>query len=201
VQTCVSRTEMTAPAEPKPAALEEDGHTGLPLERFAADAHALESGAFAARRGRAFLLHNGPLAALNRAVRTQQTLVTEIRLRDRCVDLPFVVFPLFPASSSAPAALTLGRGRSSDLVLGERSVSKLHAVIRLGARGGVTVEDAGSQNGTFVDDQRIPTNGASHPRPLVSGCLLRLGEVELTYLEAAELQALVRALVPELRRP
>lgn len=146
-----------------------------------------------------FLLHNGPLAALSRAMRTQQTLVSEIRHRDRSVDLPFVVFPLFPATSSAGAVVTIGRGRSSDLVLGESSVSKLHARLRLGARGSVTIEDAGSQNGTFVDDRRVVTAPTS--QPLASGSLVRLGEVELTYLAAPELQALVRALVPRLRRP
>jgi diguanylate cyclase (GGDEF)-like protein len=69
--------------------------------------------------------------------------------------------------------LTLGRDGSVDVSLHEDTVSRVHA--RLVRRdGAVYVEDLGSQNGTFVNDQ--PVRGATLLR---DGDYLRLGSVTI----------------------
>ncbi len=54
-----------------------------------------------------------------------------------------------------PAAgeLTLGRSQQADVRIDHPSVSRIHAVLRLGNR--ITVEDAGSANGTSVGGKRL----------------------------------------------
>jgi len=64
----------------------------------------------------------------------------------------------------------LGREASCDIVLSDAEVSRRHARIYLGTSGYV-IEDLGSTNGTFVNDQRL-----SGPHLLQSGELVRLGE-------------------------
>lgn len=56
--------------------------------------------------------------------------------------------------SLAAAEQTLGRAHGNDIVLKDPLVSRTHAVII--TRGGALVlEDLGSHNGTFVNDERI----------------------------------------------
>ncbi len=74
------------------------------------------------------------------------------------------VFPLthFP--------VTIGGQGDNTIVLADPEVSPLHAIIARQA-GEYTVEDAGSTNGTFVNERRIA--GA---QPLRHGSVLRLGD-------------------------
>lgn len=53
----------------------------------------------------------------------------------------------------AGAVLRIGRGLENDVVLDSLSVSRNHA--RLLRDGGLTVEDLGSRNGTFVNGRRV----------------------------------------------
>ncbi len=75
----------------------------------------------------------------------------------------------------------LGRHRSNDIVLACEDVSRHHA--RLIFTGtGYAVEDLGSSNGTYVNDERV-----SGLRPLADGDLLRLGSsAVLAYTVMAE---------------
>ncbi len=57
-------------------------------------------------------------------------------------------------------ALTVGRLPDCDLVVDDPSVSKHHATLTW--NGGVTIEDAGSSNGTTVNDQAITGSRAVH---------------------------------------
>jgi adenylate cyclase len=50
---------------------------------------------------------------------------------------------------------TIGRGNANDLVLNDTSVSRFHAVLKLGDDGAVTIADRGSTNGVVVDGRRI----------------------------------------------
>lgn len=52
------------------------------------------------------------------------------------------------------ARVTVGRTPENDLQVDESFMSRQHAVIKLG-EGGITVEDAGSTNGVFVNDRRV----------------------------------------------
>ena len=68
----------------------------------------------------------------------------------------------------------LGRSPRNEVVLTERSVSAQHAVIERG-QDGFVVRDAGSSNGTFVNDQRVQA------RRLWEGDRLRLANVALLF--------------------
>ncbi len=73
---------------------------------------------------------------------------------------------------------TLGRSPDRNVVLDDRSVSRLHAEIRLvGAEA--TIVDVGSSNGVVVNGQRVSSS------PLRDGDEIRLGGCELTFRTTA----------------
>ncbi|HEX6200951.1 MAG TPA: SpoIIE family protein phosphatase, partial [Thermoanaerobaculia bacterium] len=77
------------------------------------------------------------------------------------------------------ASLTIGRARDADLTLDDRFLSRRHArLFRDGER--LLIEDLGSQNGTFVNDERV--EGAVELRP---GDVVRLSASVLAVEDAA----------------
>jgi putative peptide zinc metalloprotease protein len=70
--------------------------------------------------------------------------------------------------------MTIGRAPGSTVVLEDPTVSRLHA--RISANGGdtVTIEDAGSSHGTWVDGTRL-----DRPMQLRDGIKLKLGDQEM----------------------
>ena len=70
---------------------------------------------------------------------------------------------------------TIGRGNANDLVLNDSSVSRFHAVLKLGEDGGVLIADRGSTNGVLVGEQRISDEAALQP-----GATARIGIYSLT---------------------
>jgi pSer/pThr/pTyr-binding forkhead associated (FHA) protein len=70
--------------------------------------------------------------------------------------------------------LRMGRGPDNEVILSDDSVSRNHAVLKVGAEGEAVVEDLGSKNGVLV-------NGNAVNRQLLrSGDLILLGDVTLT---------------------
>jgi len=67
----------------------------------------------------------------------------------------------------------LGRSPYCSIVLGDNSVSRQHAAVRLTASE-LVIEDLGSRNGTKVNGQLI--NGR---RPLHSGDVIEIGKLKL----------------------
>jgi pSer/pThr/pTyr-binding forkhead associated (FHA) protein len=65
--------------------------------------------------------------------------------------------------------LVIGRGEAAELVLGDPSVSRRHALVRVDGTTGV-VEDLGSSNGTFVNGEPVAA-----PRRVTQGDVLRIG--------------------------
>ncbi len=65
---------------------------------------------------------------------------------------------------------TIGRASTNTIVLESAQISRLHAQIRL-TPNGVTIEDMGSTNGTFVNGRRLDA-----PRTLAPGDLIRFAE-------------------------
>ncbi|MDI6712278.1 MAG: FHA domain-containing protein [Anaerosomatales bacterium] len=72
--------------------------------------------------------------------------------------------------------LTVGRNPASDIFLNDVTVSRSHAVIEVGPEG-VTIEDAGSLNGTYVGDVRVDKATLKH------GDLVQIGRFQLLFLE------------------
>jgi pSer/pThr/pTyr-binding forkhead associated (FHA) protein len=72
--------------------------------------------------------------------------------------------------------LTLGRansGETVDISLADATISSRHAALEVDAvSGAVVVDDTGSTNGTFVNDEHVGFNGR---RELRDGDRLRLG--------------------------
>jgi len=71
-------------------------------------------------------------------------------------------------------ATRIGRALDNDIVLEDASVSRHHAVIE-SRNGSHLVRDLGSQNGTWLADNRV------NEAPLAPGDALRLGDVVLTF--------------------
>ena len=72
----------------------------------------------------------------------------------------------------------LGREGPGVILLKSSTVSRRHARITIEADGAV-VEDLGSKNGTYVNDQRV-----TRPTPVVDGSQVRIGSLLFTFRSA-----------------
>jgi predicted component of type VI protein secretion system len=91
-------------------------------------------------------------------------------------DGEILVFPVSDPSPAEPLMLTIGRRDGMDIRLNyDSQVSRLHA--HLGFDGiGFWLEDMGSRNGTFVEDERL----IEHERLEIGpGTLFRVGRTWL----------------------
>jgi len=84
-----------------------------------------------------------------------------------------------------------------DVMVADKTVSRLHARLELGEDGSLTVEDLGSTNGTQVNEAALVPNA---PRSLADGDRLRFGSVSVTLhlpgLEAAPKEAAASPTAP-----
>lgn len=93
------------------------------------------------------------------------------------------VFPLVKKpGASFPDRITIGRTTNNDIVIADHSISRLHAYVR--RTGGWLVADAGSKNGSSLRGAKLDVR---KEQTLVSRAVLRLGDVDLTFYEAADL--------------
>lgn len=86
--------------------------------------------------------------------------------------------------------VTLGRDITNDIVINDPEVSRHHLRLTR-APGGISLEDLGSTNGTFVNGQRL-----SGPRPLRAGDMIGLGETVTLAFELAPAAGTVSAEAP-----
>ncbi len=87
-------------------------------------------------------------------------------------------------------AATLGRGINNDIVINDREISRNHLRL-LRAGDGLTVEDLGSTNGTFVNGKRI-----AGVTPLNIGDMIGLGDTVVLALELLADEARMHDLLP-----
>ena len=73
----------------------------------------------------------------------------------------------------ADGQVVVGRGDGAEVVLGDRGVSRRHVLIRVDGTTAV-IEDLGSSNGTYVNDDRIV-----EPRRVAEGDAIRIGSSTL----------------------
>jgi hypothetical protein len=158
--------------------------SGVPLRELRADAKALSRGEFADRHGRAFLL----LSATDLA--EARPTITEVRLDDdpparvdSTASLSLVVFKVRRNGRSASHLITVGRAPDNDVIVPDVSISRFHAFVKEGTRGQWLMQDAGSTNGTTVNGHSVPRQGHGPATELTSGDDVRLGQVELTFLD------------------
>lgn len=72
--------------------------------------------------------------------------------------------------------ITLGRDPASDIFLDDITISRHHAKIKI-KRNKVSIVDAGSLNGTYVNNERI-----DEPTALSSNDELQIGKFQLVYV-------------------
>ena len=93
------------------------------------------------------------------------------------------IYPLAKKpGASFPDRITIGRTSNNDVVIADHSVSRLHAYVRQG--DGWIVADAGSKNGSWLDEARLEPRRETQLSP---GAVLRLGDVSATFYPAAAL--------------
>jgi pSer/pThr/pTyr-binding forkhead associated (FHA) protein len=86
-------------------------------------------------------------------------------------------------------ATIIGRDESAGIVLDETTVSRRHAQITV-RDGEATIEDLGSQNGTWVNECRL-----DKPMPLADGDRVRFGLVQVIYRTSSP--AMTTAPIPQ----
>jgi len=92
--------------------------------------------------------------------------------------------------------ITIGRTANCDVVLKDRSVSKLHALLWPHAdQTRWAVCDARSANGTFLNSTRL---APLQKVPIRAGDLLRLGLIEMRFVDASLLYDLLLRRLPRL---
>jgi hypothetical protein len=96
--------------------------------------------------------------------------------------------------NSRRGLISVGRAENCDVVVADLSVSIYHAFFLPKPDGSFVLQDAGSKNGTFLDDLPVPRQGKGPPLPLEAGSQVRFGDVGFLFLPAAEFQFLVRQL-------
>ncbi len=77
-------------------------------------------------------------------------------------------------------ALQVGRGENNGLVIGDRNVSTLHAMIEPAGTGKFRIRDLESRNGTFVNGEKVTD------RMLDDGDVVVLGSSVLKFRAAAK---------------
>jgi pSer/pThr/pTyr-binding forkhead associated (FHA) protein len=162
--------------------------SGVPIRQLRADAQALGRAEFEERHGRAFLL----LSATDLAA--PPPAITEVRLDgdsqprvESTASLSLIVFAVRRNGRSASHLITLGRGADNDVVVPDVSISRFHAFVKEVGPDRWLMQDAGSTNGTTVNGQPVPRQGHGPPTELTSGDDVRLGQVELTFLDSEAL--------------
>jgi len=163
--------------------------SGVPIRELREAARGLPRAEFEERHGSAFLL----LSAAD--LSTPRPTITEVRLDDDGVprraestaSLSLVVYALRRSGRSASHLITLGRADDNDVVVPDVSISRFHAFVKQGANGRWLMQDAGSTNGTTVNGHSVPRQGNGPPAELCAGDDVRLGQVELTFLDSEAL--------------
>lgn len=170
--------------------------SGVPVRDLRDDARSLTSDEFEDRHGRAFLLLTAAELSVARGPAT-----TEVQLLDDAstpgestASLSLLAYPMRRSARSAGHLITMGRASDNDVVVPDLSISRFHAFVKEGAAGSWLLLDAGSTNGTTVNGRSVPQQGVGEPVELKSGDSVRLGQVELTFLEARALLVFARKL-------
>lgn len=170
----------------------------IELEQFLADARTLAPAAFAARRGRAFLVRSSGDGDLENAGDDWSERTNPMRVRSTNYSIPrltyamsrargseFYVYPLRkrkPGPADAP--ITIGRSIKRDVRIEDLSVSNLHAYLVPVGEGEFNIVDKASRNGTRMSADFLKP-GAAHRVP--EGAILEFGRVRTTFMTAPKL--------------
>lgn len=104
-----------------------------------------------------------------------------------------IVLPVAKAANNPyPDRVSVGRARNCDIVVREPSVSKLHAVVRIDGDA-FSLVDIGSQNGTYLNGQRLVANEAAS---IALNDEILFGNVNARFMDAATVHAILLGVEP-----
>ena len=98
------------------------------------------------------------------------------------------VYPLVKGAGAQQTRVLIGRSRTSDVVLSDASVSKVHASLSLKNNVAVELTDLGSHNGTFIFGRKM---APKVPHPISPGAQLDFGTVRMRLVDAMTLYLLL----------
>lgn len=160
------------------------------LSALLRDDAALDDGALAARYGTSFLLVEVELAAspfdFDGTLPELPVAQAMATAAPRAVSA--TVYALRRRIGTANRPLTIGRTKATDVVIDDKTVSKLHAFFATQDDGTLRLTDAGSTNGTFVDGVRLRAPPAGQEHVVAPGDVVRFGTVKGRYLDLAALR-------------
>jgi len=168
--------------------------TGIAVHDLDADARRFSQADFEEAHGNAFLM----LGSMDLATPDGPgATVVELSISDDPdADVPSfdpLVHPICRTGRSVGHLVSVGRTSNNDVVLPDVSVSRFHAFLKEGVGSGSwSIQDAGSTNGTTVNGRSVPVQGRGVPIALKSGDRVRIGQVDLGFVEAELLVRLLR---------
>jgi len=169
---------------------------GLPLAQFKIEARGLDAAALATRYSSAFLLRQPGTGAGAGMILQTLTAHSAAARADRPASpglLEYHVHVLRRAGETRFGGdyIGIGRGENNDLVAEDASVSKFHAVV-MQEKAAFLLSDAGSKNGTFLNDKPVPNYREGRSAPLRDGDAVRVGDVRFTFMVAESLWRLLQ---------
>jgi hypothetical protein len=165
------------------------------LGDYTTDCAASDPDSFAQMHGTAFMIHHGPLGKLQEPPAGATTLAFEGEGKEPRFDPreDFLVFPVKHRAGRGPSIdpIWVGREEKNDVVIPDASVSSVHAYFTVGKDGTYSLQDLGSKNGSFIDNERVPSKDQGPAVELKSVSRIRFGSVTLTFLLAGDFFNLV----------
>lgn len=120
-----------------------------------------------------------------------ETVVTAIsKISDRPLNLDAALVVIYGQDLGRKYDLTkeevaIGRSSKSDICVDQESVSRDHALITNTAKG-VRIQDRGSTNGTFVNDEAVEVG---QERELRNGDLVKIGRTIFKFIAGGNIEA------------
>ncbi len=163
------------------------------IEDLRADAAGLSAEAFEDRYGNAFLLLSSAGFKQPKSATSTEVLLLDSgeEVGERTAGVSVRVLPIRAAENSHAHLITVGRAANNDVTICDISVSRFHAFFKRAPSGGFQLHDAGSTNGTIVNETSVCTKEAGPPTDLRSGDNIRFGQVDVTFLEVDALRSYV----------
>ena len=163
------------------------------IEDLRADATSLSPEEFQNRHGDAFLLLSSAGFKQPKNATSTEVLLLDPgeEVGERTAGVSIRAMPIRAAKDSPTHLITIGRAAKNDVVLADISVSRFHAFFKRSPVGGFQLQDAGSSNGTIVNEYSVCTRETGPPTDVKSGDNIRFGQVDVTFLEVNALRSYV----------
>jgi len=166
---------------------------GLRIEDLRSDAAGLSAEEFEDRYGSAFLLLSSTGIRHPASATSTEVLLLEIGDGggERTAGVSVRVVPVRASETALTHLITVGRRGDSDVTIADISVSRFHAFFKRRPDGGFQLQDAGSTNGTTVNEFSVSTKETGPATDVKSGDNIQFGQVDVTFLEVDALRSYV----------